>query len=76
MWVCDEESDGYGVHGDFDFHYQGQRLRLDESGGADSSCDSKNAGSWGVWGLWRHRTVEERPAWNDLDEKGAWDYRH
>jgi hypothetical protein len=72
--VCDNESDGYGVHGDFDFNYNGIRQRFDESGGAASACDTRGAGSDGIEGLWRHRTVEERPSVTELDVKGDWHY--
>lgn len=74
MEVCDNEPDGYGVHGDFDFHYNGEQQRFDESGGADSACDRRGPGAAGLHGLWRHRTVEERPAWNVNDIKGDWHY--
>lgn len=70
--VCDNEADGYGVHADFDFVYNNEQQRFDESGGADSACDRRGPGAAGLHGLDRHRTVEERPAWNELDVKGSW----
>lgn len=77
MKVCDNEPDTYGVHADFHWgsatNNQGI-TRFDETGGADSACDLKSPGSVALWGLYRHRTVEERPAWNELDVKGDWDY--
>jgi len=72
MQVCDREADGYGVHGDFDYWYNNERHRFDESGGSASSCDEKSPGVESLQGLWRHRTVEERPAWNEVDVKGDW----
>lgn len=75
MTVCDEEADGHGVHGDFRFNYNYDFIRYDESGGADSACDSKKAGTSGIQGLYQHRTVEERDDAFDLDEKGEW-HRH
>lgn len=72
--VCDNEADGYGVHGDFTFNQNKTNERFDETGGASSACDTKKAACCALQGLWRHRTVEERPAWNELDIKGDWHY--
>jgi len=74
MQVCDNESDGYGVHGDFTFNYNRDFIRFDESGGADSACDTQGPGTSGIQGLWRHRTVEERPDAFELDVKGEYHY--
>ena len=74
MEVCDKESDGQGVHGDFTFNQNHTTVRVDEQGGAASACDRERPGSLGLQGLWRHRTVEEDPDILDGDYQSAWKY--
>ncbi|MBA2560125.1 MAG: hypothetical protein H0V07_09605 [Propionibacteriales bacterium] len=66
--VCDNESDGHGVHSDF-YSFAGASWRVDDLDGMGGYCWESNQVSSGVA---KHRTVEEVNNWPDY--KSAWSY--
>ncbi len=69
--VCDRESDGYGVHATGET-IQNDEFRVDVQYGLSDWCDKSTFVGWEF--VWRHKTVEERPAWNEPDIVGDWAY--
>lgn len=69
--VCDREADGYGVHAD-GIDLSGNSYRVDDQDGSGGDC-FKSA-FMGFELLYKHRTVEERPAFLEPDVKGDWAY--
>jgi hypothetical protein len=66
--VCDQESDGRGVHADFET-FAGTDGRVDDQDGSGGYCwGTERYGS----GIYRHRTVEEIDTWPDA--KSDWSY--
>jgi len=69
--ICDREADSNGVHVDYNSTFQMRAYRFDESGGADSACDTSGQ-VYDLAAIWRHRTVEEQ-AW---EPDAASDYHY
>jgi hypothetical protein len=69
--ICDQESDGNGVHVDYNSTFQARAYRFDETGGAGSACDTSSQ-VLDLAAIWRHRTVEEQ-AW---EPDAASDYHY
>lgn len=64
--ICDDESDGHGVHADY-YSFAGNSYRVDDLDGAGGQCWESTAHQSGIQ---KHRTVEEINNWPDY--KSAW----